>query len=45
MVGERALPSRSQMIAELIRHELAERSAGVARPDLSRRTAPRISPP
>jgi CopG family nickel-responsive transcriptional regulator len=30
MVAERALPSRSQMIAELIRHELAEHSAGVA---------------
>lgn len=26
MVAERALPSRSQMIAELIRHELAEHS-------------------
>ena len=26
MVSERALPSRSQMIAELIRHELAEHS-------------------
>jgi CopG family nickel-responsive transcriptional regulator len=31
MVAERGLPSRSQMIAELIRHELAEHSA--ARPD------------
>lgn len=30
MVAERGLPSRSQMIAELIRHELAEHSAGVA---------------
>ena len=30
MVMERGLPSRSQMIAELIRHELAEHSAGVA---------------
>ena len=30
MVAERSLPSRSQMIAELIRHELAEHSAGVA---------------
>ena len=29
MVAERGLPSRSQMIAELIRHELAEHSAGV----------------
>ncbi len=28
MVSERALPSRSQMIAELIRHELAEHSEG-----------------
>jgi CopG family nickel-responsive transcriptional regulator len=27
MVAERGLPSRSQMIAELIRHELAEHSA------------------
>ena len=27
MVAERALPSRSQMIAELIRHELADHSA------------------
>jgi CopG family nickel-responsive transcriptional regulator len=31
MVAERGLPSRSQMIAELIRHELAEHSAGVAK--------------
>jgi CopG family nickel-responsive transcriptional regulator len=31
MVAERGLPSRSQMMAELIRHELAEHSAGVAR--------------
>lgn len=30
MVAERGLPSRSQMIAELIRHELAEHSEGVA---------------
>lgn len=30
MVAERDLPSRSQMIAELIRHELAEHSSGVA---------------
>ena len=30
MVAERALPSRSQMIAELIRHELAEHSESVA---------------
>jgi CopG family transcriptional regulator, nickel-responsive regulator len=30
MVAERALPSRSQMIAELIRHELAEHSEGRA---------------
>ena len=30
MVAERALPSRSQMIAELIRHELAEHSEGIA---------------
>ncbi len=30
MVAERALPSRSQMIAELIRHELAEHSEGLA---------------
>ncbi len=30
MVAERGLPSRSQMIAELIRHELAEHSAGMA---------------
>jgi len=29
MVAERGLPSRSQMIAELIRHELAEHSEGV----------------
>lgn len=29
MVAERALPSRSQMVAELIRHELAEHSEGV----------------
>lgn len=29
MVAERRLPSRSQMIAELIRHALAEHSAGV----------------
>ena len=28
MVAERDLPSRSQMIAELIRHELAEHSEG-----------------
>lgn len=28
MVAERGLPSRSQMIAELIRHELAEHSEG-----------------
>ena len=28
MVAERALPSRSQMIAELIRHELASHSEG-----------------
>ena len=28
MVAERALPSRSQMIAELIRHELAEHCEG-----------------
>jgi hypothetical protein len=33
MVAERGLPSRSQMIAELIRHELAEHSA--ARPTRS----------
>jgi CopG family nickel-responsive transcriptional regulator len=31
MVAERGLSSRSQMISELIRHELAEHSAGVAR--------------
>ena len=30
MVAERGLPSRSQMIAELIRHELAEHSEGRA---------------
>jgi len=30
MVGERGLPSRSQMIAELIRHELAEHQEGRA---------------
>lgn len=30
MVAERGLPSRSQMIAELIRHELAEHSEGIA---------------
>jgi CopG family nickel-responsive transcriptional regulator len=30
MVTERGLSSRSQMISELIRHELAEHSAGVA---------------
>jgi CopG family transcriptional regulator, nickel-responsive regulator len=30
MVTERALPSRSQMIAELIRHALAEHSEGMA---------------
>ncbi len=30
MVAERNLPSRSQMIAELIRHELAEHSEGRA---------------
>src|ERR1700754_2494662 len=30
MVTERGLPSRSQMIAELIRHELAEHGEGVA---------------
>ena len=30
MVEERGLPSRSQMIAELIRHALAEHSAGLA---------------
>jgi CopG family nickel-responsive transcriptional regulator len=30
MVAERGLPSRSQMIAELIRHELAEHSEGKA---------------
>src|ERR1700743_1815593 len=30
MVAERGLPSRSQMIAELIRHELAEHSEGMA---------------
>ena len=30
MVAERGLPSRSQMISELIRHELADHSAGVA---------------
>jgi CopG family nickel-responsive transcriptional regulator len=30
MVAVRSLASRSQMIAELIRHELAEHSAGVA---------------
>ena len=30
MVAERGLPSRSQMIAELIRHELAEHSEGTA---------------
>jgi CopG family nickel-responsive transcriptional regulator len=30
MVAERGLPSRSQMIAELIRHELAEHQEGVA---------------
>lgn len=30
MVAQRGLPSRSQMIAELIRHELAEHSEGVA---------------
>jgi CopG family nickel-responsive transcriptional regulator len=30
MVAARGLPSRSQMIAELIRHELAEHSEGVA---------------
>ncbi len=29
MVEERGLPSRSQMIAELIRHELAEHSEGL----------------
>jgi CopG family nickel-responsive transcriptional regulator len=29
MVAERGLPNRSQMIAELIRHELAEHSAGM----------------
>jgi len=29
MVAERGLPSRSQMIAELIRHELAEHSEGI----------------
>ncbi len=29
MVGERGLPSRSQMISELIRHELAEHSEGL----------------
>jgi len=29
MVAERGLPSRSQMIAELIRHELAEHSEGL----------------
>jgi len=29
MVAERALPSRSQMISELIRHELAEHSEGL----------------
>lgn len=29
MVAERALPSRSQMIAELIRHELAEHTGAV----------------
>ena len=29
MVAERGLPSRSQMISELIRHELAEHSASV----------------
>lgn len=29
MVADRGLPSRSQMIAELIRHELAEHSEGV----------------
>ena len=29
MVAERGLPSRSQMVAELIRHELAEHSEGV----------------
>jgi CopG family nickel-responsive transcriptional regulator len=34
MVAERGLPSRSQMIAELIRHELAEHSA--ERPDADR---------
>jgi CopG family transcriptional regulator, nickel-responsive regulator len=30
MVSERGLPSRSQMIAELIRHALAEHSEGLA---------------
>jgi CopG family nickel-responsive transcriptional regulator len=30
MVAERGLPSRSQMIAELIRHELAQHSSSVA---------------
>jgi CopG family transcriptional regulator, nickel-responsive regulator len=30
MVAARGLPSRSQMIAELIRHEIAEHSEGVA---------------
>ncbi len=30
MVADRGLPSRSQMISELIRHELAEHSEGVA---------------
>ena len=30
MVSERALPSRSQMIAELIRHALAEHNEGLA---------------
>lgn len=30
MVAERALPSRSQMIAELIRHALAEHNEGLA---------------
>jgi CopG family nickel-responsive transcriptional regulator len=35
MVAQRGLPSRSQMIAELIRHELAEHSGAVAQATLA----------
>ena len=45
MVEERGLPSRSQLIAELIRNELAEHGAAIRPEDMARpiSSPPRIS--